>query len=142
DAQVGATIAGLTGLRRVEPRRGDGQRLVLEGGGIETNGDGLLLVTDEWLLTDVQVRNPGLGRGDYEAEFAKWLGTRHTIWLGEGVIGDDTHGHIDDIARFVSRDTIVVAVEADPADEHHERSMDNVRRLELAAQQPQVGPLR
>ena len=97
------------------------------------NGDGLLLVTEEWLLSDVQVRNPGLRREDYEAIFAEWLGIRRTLWLGEGCVGDDTHGHVDDIARFVSRDTIVLAVEQDPVDENHARSIDNLRRLERAA---------
>ena len=143
DARVGEAVEAITGLPRVEPLRPDtGERLVLEGGGIEVNGDGLLLVTEEWLLTDVQVRNRGLGRADYERLFAEWLGIRRTIWLGEGCVGDDTHGHIDDVARFVSRETVVLAVEADPADENHSRSMDNLRRLELASRDPAVGPLR
>jgi len=143
DIGVGPAMAAITGLPRVEPQRpGATERLVLEGGGIETNGDGLLLVTEEWLLTDVQVRNPGLTRADYEALFSRWLGTRRTIWLGEGCVGDDTHGHIDDIARFVAADTIALAVEDDPADDNHERSMDNLRRLEAIAKDPAVGPLR
>jgi agmatine deiminase len=99
-------------------------------------------VTEEWLLSDVQVRNPGLTRADYEAVFSEWLGVRRTIWLGDGCVGDDTHGHVDDIARFVSRDTIVLAVEADPADDNHARSIDNLRRLETASGQPGVGALR
>ena len=143
DDQVGRAIEAITGLPRVEPRRPDtGSRLILEGGGIETNGQGLLLVTEEWLASDVQVRNPGLTPADYDRLFAEWLGARRTIWLGEGCLGDDTHGHIDDIARFTAPDTIVIAVEPDPADANHERSMDNVRRLELAARDPRVGPLR
>ena len=113
-------------------------RIVLEGGGIDVNGDGLLLVTEEWLLSDVQVRNPGLTRADYEQIFADWLGVRQTIWLGEGCVGDDTHGHVDDVARFVDRDTIVLAVEDDPSDENHARSMDNLRRLERAARRRQA----
>ena len=133
DAEVGVAIAGITGLPRVEPRRPDGQRLVLEGGGIEVNGNGLMLVTEEWLLSDVQVRNPGMTRDDYERAFAQWLGVTRTIWLGEGCVGDDTHGHIDDVARFISADTLVIAVEDDPADENHARSIDNLRRLELAS---------
>jgi agmatine deiminase len=133
DAQVGRAIADATRLPRMEPRRPDGRgRLVLEGGGIETNGQGLLLVTEEWLLSDVQVRNPGLGREDYERAFRDWLGIRQTIWLGEGCVGDDTHGHIDDIARFVGPDTIVLAHEEDPADDNHARSLDNLRRLRAA----------
>jgi agmatine deiminase len=143
DALVGTVIARLTGLRREEPRRHDnGQRVVLEGGGIEVNGNGLLLATEEWLLSDVQVRNPGFTREDYERVFRDWLGVRQTIWLGEGCVGDDTHGHIDDVARFVGRDTVVVAVEEDPDDENHARSIDNLRRLEAAAARPEVGPLR
>ena len=143
DAKVGEAIAAITSLRREEPHRADGRgRIVLEGGGIEVNGNGLLLVTEEWLLTEVQVRNPGLTRDDYERLFAEWLGIRHTIWLGEGCVGDDTHGHIDDIARFVSRDTIVLAVEHDPSDDNHQRSMDNLRRLEHVARAPGIGPLR
>jgi agmatine deiminase len=147
DAKVGEAVARITGLDRIEPTRPGsgadaGGRVVLEGGGIEVNGDGLLLVTEEWLLSDVQVRNPGLTRADYEAVFSEWLGVRRTIWLGDGCVGDDTHGHVDDIARFVSRDTIVLAVEADPADDNHARSIDNLRRLETASGQPGVGALR
>jgi agmatine deiminase len=127
DAEVGTAIARITGLPRVEPH------IVLEGGGIEVNGDGLMLVTEEWLLSDVQVRNPGMTREEYERVFAEWLGVTRTIWLGEGCVGDDTHGHIDDVARFVSAETIVLAVEEDPADDNHARSMDNLKRLEQAA---------
>jgi agmatine deiminase len=143
DAQIARPIAAAAGRRVEEPRRDDtGERIVLEGGGLDVNGQGLLLVTEEWLLTDTQVRNPGLTREDYEEIFGKWLGVRRTLWLGEGCVGDDTHGHIDDIARFVAADTIVLAVEEDPRDENHERSVDNLRRLELAAGTPGVGPLR
>ncbi len=136
DAKVGEAFASISGVPRVEPPRPDGRgRLVLEGGGIETNGQGLFLVTEEWLLSDVQVRNPGLTREDYERAFREWCGVRQTIWLGEGCVGDDTHGHIDDIARFVSADTIVLAYEEDPADENHGRSVDNLERLMLAGGQ-------
>ena len=141
DAEVGVAVSDITGLPRVEPRRPDGERLVLEGGGIEVNGDGLMLVTEEWLLSDVQVRNPGMTRDDYERAFAQWLGVTRTIWLGEGCVGDDTHGHIDDVVRFVSADTLVIAVEDDPADENHARSIDNLRRLELASRTTSL-PLR
>ena len=135
DALVGDAIARATGLPRVEPRRPAGERIVLEGGGIEVNGDGMMLVTEEWLLSDVQVRNPGMTRADYERVFAEWLGVTRTIWLGEGCVGDDTHGHVDDVARFVSADTIVLAVEQDPLDENHARSIDNLRRLEAAVRE-------
>ena len=134
DAGIGTAIARITGLPRTEPRRPDtGDRLILEGGGIETDGAGTMLVTEEWLLSDVQVRNPGLDRDGYERAFREDLGIRHTIWLGEGCVGDDTHGHVDDVARFVAPGVIVLAYEDDPADdENHRRSVDNMRRLELA----------
>jgi agmatine deiminase len=133
DAEVGQAIERITGLPRIEPRRPDnGQRLILEGGGIETDGEGTLLVTEEWLLSDEQVRNPGLSHEGYEQAFREYLGIRETIWLGEGCVGDDTHGHVDDIARFTAPGVIVLAYEEDPADENHLRSVDNMRRLELA----------
>ena len=135
DADVGKAIARVTGLPRHEPRRPDtGERIVLEGGGIEVNGQGAVLVTEEWLLSETQVRNPGLTRHDYETVFREWLGAGHAIWLGEGCVGDDTHGHVDDVARFVDPATIVLAFEPDPADENHRRSVDNLRRLERASQ--------
>jgi agmatine deiminase len=134
DAEIGRQIERLTGLPRIEPKRPDnGERLILEGGGIEVNGAGRMLVTEEWLLTDVQVRNPGMIAGDYEKAFAEYLGVSDTIWLGEGAVGDDTHGHVDDIARFSSRDTVILAHEPDQTDENHVRSADNLRRLKSAA---------
>lgn len=131
DAGIGGAIARITGLPRHEPTRPTepSARLVLEGGAIDGNGAGLLLTTEECLLSDIQERNPGMGRADYERAFREWLGVRRTIWLGEGCVGDDTHGHVDDIARFVSTDTLVLAHEPDPADENHRRSADNLRRL-------------
>jgi agmatine deiminase len=142
DALVGSAVANAAGLPRVEPTRVEGGRVVLEGGGIDVNGRGVVMVTEEWLLSDVQLRNPGMDRAGYEQLFAQWLGAPQTIWLGEGCVGDDTHGHIDDIARFVSPDTVVLAVERDPADENHARSIDNLKRLEGASGASAVGPLR
>lgn len=130
DLNVGAAVAKITGLPLEQPQRPDGRgRVILEGGGIETDGRGTMLVTEEWLLSDVQVRNPGLRRADYERIFADTLGISKTIWLGEGCVGDDTHGHIDDVARFVAPGVVVLAHEEDPADENHRRSLDNLRRL-------------
>jgi len=135
DADIGKLIARITGLPRTEAKREDnGERLVLEGGGIEVNGNGTMLVTEEWLLTDVQVRNPGMSAQGYEEAFAEYLGVTDTIWLGQGAVGDDTHGHIDDVARFASRETVILAYEPDPSDENHVRSADNLRRLQMAAQ--------
>ncbi|MCX5766354.1 MAG: agmatine deiminase family protein [Gemmatimonadetes bacterium] len=133
DARMGQVMAEATGLVRHEPMRPDGGgRVMLEGGGIETDGRGTILVTEEWLLTDEQVRNPGLGRADYEAIFARELGCSKTLWLGEGCVGDDTHGHVDDIARFVAPGVVVLAYESDPTDDNHRRSADNLHRLASA----------
>jgi agmatine deiminase len=134
DAEVGKVVERVTGLPRLEAERPDNrQRLVLEGGGIECDGAGTLLVTEEWLLSDVQVRNPGMTREDYEKAFAEYLGTSRTLWLGEGCVGDDTHGHIDDIARFLAPGVVALAYEDNENDENHTRSVDNLRRLHFAA---------
>jgi agmatine deiminase len=133
DARVPSAIAAITGLSLVRAERPDGRGpLVLEGGAIEGDGRGTLLVTEECLLSSVQERNPGLDRKGYEAAFAEYLGVSRTIWLGQGCVGDDTHGHVDDVARFVAPDTVLLAYEPDPADENHVRSDDNLRRLQLA----------
>jgi agmatine deiminase len=106
-----------------------GRRVVLEGGAIDVNGQGLLLTTEECLLSDVQQRNPGLTRTDYEQIFAEHLGVRKALWLNRGVAGDDTHGHVDDLARFVGPRTVVVVVEDDPADDNYEPLQENLQRL-------------
>lgn len=104
-------------------------RCVLEGGSIDGNGAGLMLATEECLLSEVQQRNPGLDREDLERVFSEYLGIDQTIWLGRGIAGDDTHGHVDDIARFVAPDTVVAAVEPDTRDTNHEPLAENLARL-------------
>jgi agmatine deiminase len=103
--------------------------LVLEGGAIDSNGRGCLLTTEQCLLSDVQQRNPGLDRAGYEAAFARWLGIRKTLWLRRGIAGDDTHGHVDDVARFVAPSTVVAAVEPDRGDANHEPLRENLQLL-------------
>src|SRR5207244_6641932 len=105
DTRVPEKIASALRLKSWQPALG-GRRVVLEGGAIDVNGAGLLLTTEECLLSNVQYRNPGLQRGDYEAIFAKYLGITKTIWLNRGIVGDDTHGHVDDLARFVNERTV------------------------------------
>jgi agmatine deiminase len=107
----------------------DGRRVVLEGGSIEVNGRGLLLTTEECLLSNVQERNPGFTRADYERLFADYLGVRKVLWLGRGITGDDTHGHIDDLARFVGPRSVVTVVEEDRGDENYEPLQENLERL-------------
>ena len=106
---------------------------VLEGGAIDVNGAGSILVTEECLLDPaVQVRNPGYSRADYERLFKAQLGARNTIWLGRGIAGDDTHGHIDDLARFVSPRTIVLCAERNPQDANYAALNENHERLQSA----------
>jgi agmatine deiminase len=127
DAVAGAVARHLQ-LPAWQPHRGE-RRVVLEGGSIDVNGAGLLLTTEECLLSPVQERNPGFTRADYEALFADYLGVRKVLWLGRGIAGDDTHGHIDDLARFVGPRTVVAVAEADPSDVNHEPLTDNLNRL-------------
>jgi len=110
-----------------------GREVVLEGGAIDVNGRGSLLTTEECLLDPrVQVRNPGLTRRDYEEIFRDLLGARNVIWLGSGIVGDDTHGHVDDIARFVGPRTLVLCREENPADENYRALEENRERLKGA----------
>ena len=90
--------------------------MVLEGGSIDVNGEGLLLTTEECLLSDVQQRNPGMSREEIEARLREFLGVTQVIWLKTGIAGDDTHGHVDDLARFVDAETVALVADADPAD--------------------------
>src|SRR3954464_13118139 len=94
-------------------RNGRPLPVVLEGGSIDVNGQGLMLTTEECLLSKVQQRNPHLTRGDYERVFAELLGAPKVLWLGRGIAGDDTHGHVDDLARFVGPRTVVLVQEDD-----------------------------
>jgi agmatine deiminase len=105
---------------------------VLEGGSIDTNGQGVLLTTEECLLSEVQQRNPGVSREQLEQVLHDYLGIDKVIWLGRGIAGDDTHGHVDDISRFVGPDTIVTAVEPNRADPNHEPLTENLERLRAA----------
>ena len=138
DARLPQVVAGFLELPLSLPERGAGrarERIVLEGGAIDVNGKGTLLTTEECLLSKVQERNPGFTRTGYEEAFAEHLGAPHTIWLGEGIAGDDTHGHVDDLARFVDPRTIALAVERDPRDANFKRLRDNVKRLQKAKDQ-------
>ena len=110
----------------------NGKRIVLEGGSIDVNGAGTLLTTEECLLSKVQERNPHMTRVHYEKAFADYLGYPNIIWLGRGILGDDTHGHVDDLTRFVSKDTVVTMVEHNSKDENHAPLLANLRRLEAA----------
>ncbi len=107
------------------------KHVILEGGAIDSNGKGTLLTTEECLLDKkIQVRNPGFSKTDYEAVFSQYLGTRKVIWLGKGIEGDDTHGHVDDICRFVNENTVVACRETNPKDKNHKILEANLEILE------------
>jgi agmatine deiminase len=108
---------------------GELRQMVLEGGSIDVNGRGLLLTTEECLLSPVQQRNPGMTRNEIEGALGRMLGVKKILWLERGITGDDTHGHVDDIARFVGPRTVLAASEADPADENHAILKENLKRL-------------
>jgi agmatine deiminase len=129
-------VAKLQGTQRWPPfamfADGKKHRLVLEGGSIDVNGVGTLITTEECLLSEVQQRNPGIGREQLERAFYDYLGIDQVIWLDRGVAGDDTHGHVDDITRFVGPSTIVTAVEPNTADENHAPLAENLARLKAS----------
>lgn len=131
DVLVARRIAELTGCRAIVPVW-KGRNVVMEGGAIDADGAGLLLATEECLLSDQQVRNLGFSREDYERLFGEYLGIDRVVWLGRGIAGDDTHGHIDDATRFVGPNRAVTAVETDQRDENYQPLRDNVRRLQAA----------
>jgi len=128
DEKIGSRMAKAASAQEFQPTFRK-TRVVLEGGSIEVNGRGTLVTTEECLLSRVQQRNPGMKKAEYEEIFAEYLGATNVIWLGSGIVGDDTHGHVDDITRFVSRDTVVTCVEADPSSENYEALRENIRRL-------------
>ncbi len=107
------------------------RRVTLEGGALDVNGRGSILVSEECLLdAQTQVRNPGYGRADYEELFQTWFGCPNTLWLNRGIAGDDTHGHVDDFCRFVGPRTVVLCQEQDPSDPNHAALEENRERLE------------
>jgi agmatine deiminase len=107
----------------------------MEGGAFDVNGNGTLLTTEECLLSPIQARNPGLDRAAIEQAFADFLAVRHVLWLGRGIEGDDTHGHVDDLARFVDPRTVVAVVETRRSDPNYEPLQENLSRLEAARDQ-------
>ncbi len=135
DRRLPRRVARWLDQPRWVPRTEQGKRIVLEGGAIDVNGRGTLLTTEECLLDDVQARNPGLGRKATERALADYLGVRHVIWLGRGIHGDDTHGHVDDLARFVGPRTVVTVVEPNADDPNHEPLRENLDRLRAARDQ-------
>lgn len=128
DRRVARFVAEAAGTPAVEPVRGR-QRVILEGGAIDGNGRGTLLTTSECLVDGETARHPERTRAGWEAVFAEYLGVRHTIWLGQGIAGDDTGGHVDDLARFVGPERVVTAVETRRKDENYRPLRKNLSLL-------------
>jgi agmatine deiminase len=124
DSAIPARLESSLKVPRFEPG------IVMEGGSIEVNGAKVVMTTEQCLLNPN--RNPGLNRGEIEEYLRKFLGVQKVLWLGEGIVGDDTDGHIDDIARFASATTVVCALEDDPADANYQLLQDNLERLRQA----------
>ncbi len=128
DDAVPAQLAAEFGWRTWQPE--PSRRIVLEGGSIDVDGAGSVLTTEECLLDAQQQRNPDLTRADYERLLRDYLGVRQVLWLGRGIVGDDTHGHVDDLARFVGPGTVAVAVEPNEADANYAALRENRERLQ------------
>ena len=129
DAKIPKMISKEFDLDRVKAEH-KGREVVLEGGSIDYNGSGTIITTEECLMDDkVQVRNKGFSKKDYEEVFNKYFGVTNVIWLGKGIAGDDTHGHVDDITRFVNNNTVVTVIEDNPNDANYFNLMENRERL-------------
>ena len=131
DEKVGEHMANAAGARVVEPYNKK-HRVVLEGGSIDVNGCGTLLTTEECLLSTTQQRNPPMDRAAYEQLFADYFGVPSVIWLDSGIAGDDTHGHVDDITRFVASNTVVTMIEQNARSENYAPLRANLGRLKNA----------
>jgi agmatine deiminase len=128
DAAVVGKVNGKL-KRPIALPRHKGRRVVLEGGSIDVNGRGTLLTTEECLQSKVQERNPGFTKDDYADAFRKYLGVTNVLWLGNGIVGDDTHGHVDDLTRFVNESTVVTIVEEERNEANYAALADNLERL-------------
>ena len=138
DNSIPSKIAKALKLERWEPCARVGriqQPIVLEGGSIDVNGEGTLLTTEECLLSAVQQRNPRLSRSDLEEAFGRYLGIRKVLWLRKGIAGDDTHGHVDDLARFVNANTLVVVAEDKAEDDNYSNLKENMELVQSMSDQ-------
>lgn len=130
DAYVPELVSNVSEKPLINALRPDtSEPLVLEGGAIESNGAGTLLVTEECLQSEIQCRNPSLSKKGYEEAFLEYLGVKNTVWLVAGCEGDDTHGHIDDVARFYEPSKVLLAFPEDPLDPFHKISIENEKIL-------------
>ncbi len=127
DEEIPAHVSRITGIEALKVP------MVLEGGSIDVNGKGSVLTTESCLLHPN--RNPHLTKGQIEERLRQYLGVTNVLWLGEGIAGDDTNGHVDDLARFVAPDTVVTIIEVNAADENYKALKENLSRLERMTDQ-------
>ena len=135
DNSVNNKISKITKIKKIEPFIKIGKKFkkfVLEGGAIDVNGNGTILLTEECLLSKFQERNFGVNKYMYEKKLSELLNIRKYIWLKKGIIGDDTHGHVDDISRFVSSNTIMTAIEGNKKDKNYNILKENFKILKKA----------
>ena len=129
DNKIGIKIKKFLNLDSVRPKFKN-RRIILEGGSIDVNGKGVLLTTRECLQSKIQERNIGFKKKDYEEIFKKFLGIKKVLWLNKGIVGDDTHGHIDDIARFVTSKKIFIAYEKNKNDVNYKKLRENYQIIQ------------
>ena len=132
DNKINYQISKYLNIKSILPKKINSKKfenVVMEGGAFDSNGTGSILLTKECLLSSKQERNKGFKKSDYESLFSKYLNTKNFIWLNKGIVGDDTHGHIDDIARFVSKTTIMIADEKNKSDKNYKSLKENIKIL-------------
>ena len=132
DNKINDSISKITNFKKIDPivkKEGKIKKIIMEGGAFDINGSGSILLTEECLLSKIQQRNKNFKKKDYEELFNKYLNIKNFIWLKKGIIGDDTHGHVDDITRFVSRNTIMTAVENNKKDKNYKNLIENFKIL-------------
>ncbi len=132
DNKINYQISKYLNIKSILPKKINSkkfEKVVMEGGAFDTNGSGSILLTKECLLSSKQERNKGFRKSDYESLFSNYLNTKNFIWLNKGIVGDDTHGHVDDIARFVSKTTIMIADENNKSEKNYKSLKENIKIL-------------
>ena len=138
DNKITDKISKLIKLKKIEPvikKNKNLIKVIMEGGAFDVNGAGSIILTEECLLSKIQERNKDLKKKDYEKLFSKYLNIKNFIWLKKGIIGDDTHGHVDDISRFVSKNTIMTAIESNKKDKNYKNLYENLDILKKSKNQ-------
>ena len=132
DNKINNKLSKIIKLKKINPtikKNGKLRKVIMEGGAFDVNGAGTILLTEECLLSKIQERNKKFNKKDYEGIFSKYLNIKNFIWLKKGIVGDDTHGHVDDISRFVSRNTIMTAIENNKSDKNYKNLNKNFKIL-------------